>query len=125
MDAFSGVNWLAVLVGTVAAFALGMLWFGPLFGRVWAAGSHGITRPASPPLAALSLQLLGTFLLALVIGITAVIDALILALLAILALAVLQLAGGLFGQKSPAASLIEGGYALAMGAVMILAQGLF
>ncbi len=125
MDAFSGVNWLAVLVGTAAAYGLGMLWFGPLFGRVWAAGSHGITPPATPPLAAMGLQLLGTFLLALVIGITAATDALILALLVILALAVLGLAGALFGQKSTAASLVDGGYGLAMGAVMILAQGLF
>ena len=29
----SSVNWLAVLVGTVAAFALGMVWFGQIFGK--------------------------------------------------------------------------------------------
>jgi len=29
------VNWLAVLVATVAAFVIGGLWYGPLFGKVW------------------------------------------------------------------------------------------
>jgi hypothetical protein len=31
------VNWLAVLVAVVAAFAFGWLWYGPLFGKKWAA----------------------------------------------------------------------------------------
>lgn len=29
------INWLAVLAATVAGFALGGLWYGPLFGKVW------------------------------------------------------------------------------------------
>lgn len=29
------INWLAVLAATVAGFALGGLWYGPLFGRPW------------------------------------------------------------------------------------------
>ncbi|MEO8244011.1 MAG: DUF1761 domain-containing protein, partial [bacterium] len=64
------VNWPAVLLGTVAAFALGMVWFGPIFGKVWTKGSHNIAPPPSLPLAAMALQLLGTFLMALVIGAT-------------------------------------------------------
>jgi uncharacterized protein DUF1761 len=31
------VNYLAVLVAAVASFALGGLWYGPLFGKQWAA----------------------------------------------------------------------------------------
>ncbi len=31
----SGLNWLAILVATVAGFALGGLWYGPLFGDAW------------------------------------------------------------------------------------------
>jgi hypothetical protein len=30
------VNWWAVIVAAVATFILGMLWYGPLFGKVWA-----------------------------------------------------------------------------------------
>ena len=35
-DALAHVNWLAVLVAALVGFALGGLWYGPLFGRVWA-----------------------------------------------------------------------------------------
>ncbi|SPH17404.1 hypothetical protein DEA8626_00922 [Defluviimonas aquaemixtae] len=118
------LNWPAIIVGTLIAFALGMLWFGPIFGKAWAKGSHGIKPPARLPVAAMLLQLAGTFLLALVIGLTAQVNALGTAIAAILALAVLQLAGGLFSQKSGAAALIDGGYVVVMGALMILIQGL-
>jgi hypothetical protein len=35
MISFSGVNWLAVVVGTVLSMAMGALWYGPLFGQRW------------------------------------------------------------------------------------------
>ena len=31
------VNWIAVLAAVVASFVFGWLWYGPLFGRKWAA----------------------------------------------------------------------------------------
>ena len=40
---FTALNWLAVVVAALTAFALGALWYGPLFGRVWQALS-GITE---------------------------------------------------------------------------------
>ncbi|MDI3334961.1 DUF1761 domain-containing protein [Defluviimonas aestuarii] len=118
------LNWPAVIVGTILAFGLGMLWFGPVFGKAWARGTHGIIPPDRPPLAAMTLQFAGTFLLALVIGTTAQTHALGTAIAVLLVVAILQLAGGLFSQKSVAAALIDGGYILAMGSIMILAQGL-
>lgn len=39
---FGALNWLAVVVSALSAFALGALWYGPLFGRAWQALS-GIT----------------------------------------------------------------------------------
>lgn len=30
------VNWLAIVVAAVAAFAIGFVWHGPLFGKTWA-----------------------------------------------------------------------------------------
>ncbi|HEX9797216.1 MAG TPA: DUF1761 domain-containing protein [Anaerolineales bacterium] len=33
--AFTDVNWLAVLVGTVINMFVGFLWYGPLFGQMW------------------------------------------------------------------------------------------
>ena len=35
MTEFAELNWWAVLVATGAAFALGGLWYGPLFGKAW------------------------------------------------------------------------------------------
>ena len=32
------VNWLAVLVTTVASFIIAMLWYGPFFGKAWMRG---------------------------------------------------------------------------------------
>jgi hypothetical protein len=32
---FSNINWLAVLVAAIAYFALGALWYSPLFGKQW------------------------------------------------------------------------------------------
>ena len=32
---FSELNWWAILVATGAAFVLGFLWYGPLFGQAW------------------------------------------------------------------------------------------
>ncbi|MGB3177247.1 MAG: DUF1761 domain-containing protein [Albidovulum sp.] len=118
------LNWTAVAAGTVVAFGLGMLWFGPLFGKAWAQGSHGIQPPARPPLAAMAVQLAGTFMLAIVIGLTAQTSALGTALAAIAAATFLHFAGGLFSQKSLSAALIDGSYIVAMGVIMIAAQGL-
>lgn len=107
------LNWPAVIAGTILAFGVGMLWFGPVFGKAWARGSHGITPPARPPIVAMALQLAGIFLLALVIGLTAQTNALGTAITAILAASMLHLSKRLFSQKSVAAALIDGGYILA------------
>jgi len=40
LDAF---NWLAVVLATVSMFALGALWYGPLFGKAWMRSS-GVTE---------------------------------------------------------------------------------
>ena len=34
---FTGLNWWAIVVATAIAFALGALWYGPLFGKAWLA----------------------------------------------------------------------------------------
>ncbi|MFN0113155.1 MAG: DUF1761 family protein [Paracoccaceae bacterium] len=124
MTEFANVNWAAVLLGAAAAFGAGFLWYGPVFGKAWARGSHGITAPQKPPLAALALNLAGIVLLAVVVGVTATTDALLTALAAILAAAALVLSGSLFSQKSTAAALIDGGFVVAAGALMIVAQGI-
>ena len=34
---FASLNWLAILVATVASFVLGYVWYGPVFGKAWLA----------------------------------------------------------------------------------------
>jgi uncharacterized protein DUF1761 len=41
-QAFANINWLAVIVAALAAFPIGMLWYGPLFQKTWMAAS-GVT----------------------------------------------------------------------------------
>jgi len=38
----SAINWLAVLVAAIMPYAIGFVWFGPLFGKPWMA-SIGMT----------------------------------------------------------------------------------
>lgn len=35
MDRFALVNWLAVVVAALSGFAIGSLWYGPIFGKAW------------------------------------------------------------------------------------------
>lgn len=42
------LNWLAILAAAVSAFALGGLWYGPLFKRSWCREA-GIDPDAAPP----------------------------------------------------------------------------
>lgn len=68
------VNWLAVLVATLSAFAIGFLWYGPVLGRVWLRAS-GVTeeqaRQSNMPLVfglAFLLQLIVTAVLGMYIA---------------------------------------------------------
>lgn len=47
---FVGLNWWAIIVATLAAFALGWLWYGPLFGKKWleALGKEELNPPPLP-----------------------------------------------------------------------------
>lgn len=121
----ANINWIAVLVGTVAAFLFGWLWYG-IFGRRWAEGS-GISpeRPEKLPLFAMATQILALFLMAMVIGVTATGDALVTAVLAVLAAAAFALSGGAFISKSGFAMAVDGGYILLAGVILILCQGIF
>lgn len=125
MDAaLIGVNWLAVLLGAALGLGLAALWFGPIFGKDWAAGSHNITAPERMPRGALGLQLAGTLLMSWLIGAAAAQGALMTQALLVLTIGALNMGGSLFSLKSTRAAMIDGGFVLAMGAVMIAVQGL-
>jgi hypothetical protein len=58
--AAAGIHWPAVIVAALASFPLGMLWYGPLFGKAWMAAT-GVTREQGR--SANPLRLYGTTLL--------------------------------------------------------------
>jgi hypothetical protein len=61
------INYLAVVVATVANFFLGFLWYTPLFGKAWAK-ELGINATGQPPagllVRGLIMGLIGNFLMA-------------------------------------------------------------
>ncbi len=61
------INYLAVVVATVANFFFGFLWYTPLFGKAWAK-ELGITVTGPPPAGALAkgmiMNVIGNFLMA-------------------------------------------------------------
>jgi hypothetical protein len=59
-------NGLAILVSAIVSFALGSLWYGPLFGRVWQRAMGFATKPARAEIARGSaINLIATFFIAL------------------------------------------------------------
>ncbi len=120
------VNWLAVIAGTIVAYLLGWLWYSPkLFGTKWAEGVGVKMEGSGPPVPALVVQFVATFLLAWIIGVTAVANALLSAILIVLTIVCLMVAGGLFGQKSRYAITTEAGFVVVMAVIMIVCQGIF
>ena len=127
MNEFSNVEWLPVAVGTVVSFLVGWAWYSAkLFGKKWAEGSGVKLGSAQQmPVFAMVAQLIALALLALVIGLTATINALFTAILAILSVAVFVASMGGFIKKSAAAITIDFFYIIVSGIVMIACQAIF
>jgi hypothetical protein len=120
-----GVNWLAVAVGTILSFLLGWLWYSPwLFANKWMEGV-GIKPDGKMAMPPLIVQLIGTFLLAWVVGITAGHNALLTIILIAAAIVILVAANGMFSMKSRYAITTEAGFIAAMIVLMIIVQGIF
>jgi hypothetical protein len=120
------INWLGVVAGAIIGFLIGWLWYSPiLFGRKWAEGSGvELGTASSMPIAAMATQLVSTFLLAILIGITAAQNALATAILILVTLAGFVMSMGLFVKKSTYAVAVDGGFIVVMGVVMIIIQGI-
>ncbi len=129
------VNWLAILVAAIVAFALGALWYSrPLFGRQWMA-AHGYTPEQ---LAAMQSSMGKTYafsfvtyvimamVIALLMGLTGgttAVQGIVLAVLAWLGFGfTIGLNSNLYSNKRPAAFMIDAGYQLVhviiMGAII-------
>ncbi len=122
----TGVNWLAVGVGTLFSFGLGGLWYSPvLFGVKWADGvGLEIEKDARQPVPALIMQLVGTVLFGWLVGISAANEALLLAVLIAITLSVMLIAAGLFGGNSRYAAVVEGAFVIAMFSIMLICHAI-
>ncbi|MCJ8312071.1 MAG: DUF1761 domain-containing protein [Saccharospirillaceae bacterium] len=127
MNEFENISWIAVISGTVISFLVGWGWYHEkFFGAKWAQGSKVELGSAKDmPVFAMVTQLLGLFLFAMVIGITAQFDMLITAVFTILAICVLSLSAGGFVGKSTYALVVDAAYLFVAGVVMIVMQGIF
>ncbi len=126
-ELFNGVNFIGVVVGAVAAFLVGWLWYSPwLFGPKWAQGV-GVEMGSADtmPAGAMISQFVGLLLVSWLVGVTAVSNALLTILLAAIAFAVLGYAGGMFRRNSTYARMTDAGYLIASVIVMIICQGIF
>ena len=121
-----GVNWLAVIIGTVLSFILGWAWYSPLlFVKKWMEGINVRPNPdAKMPASAMIVQLLGTFMLSWLVGITAAHNALATILLIFVTIIALIIANGIFVSKSNYAIATEAGFVAAMAVVMIGVQAI-
>lgn len=120
------INWLALAAGVIAAFLLGWLVYGPVgFQKRWAEGTRiDPAPPEKPPLGPMTAQIVFLILLAATIAVTETTNSLGVAVLAILAVAAQAATVGAWAQKSGFAIMVDTGYALGCGVVMILAQGI-
>ena len=64
-DVMSHLNWLAIFVSALAGFAIGGLWYGPLFGKAW------MTETAITPERARAGNMTRTYVLALLLNLIA------------------------------------------------------
>ena len=126
-ELINGVNFIAVVVGAVAAFLFGWLWYSPiLFGAKWAEGVGVEMGTADTmPAGAMISQIVGLLLVSWLVGVTAVSNALLTIVLAAVAFAVLGYSGGMFRKNSAYARVTDAGYLIGSVIVMIICQGIF
>ena len=105
----TNVSWIAVIVGAIASFLLGWLWYSErLFGEKWAEGVGVELTKVHANVGALVAQIVGLFLMSWFVSITAASNLLFTVILATLAFVILAQSGGMFrGQSTYALSLIH------------------
>lgn len=123
----SGISWIAVIVGAIAAFLVGWLWYSPmLFGQKWANGVGVDMGGASEmPVGAMVSQAVGLLLLSWFVGAMAAANALSTLVLATLAFSVLAFSGGMFRRNGTYARMTDFGYWVVSVIVMVIAQAIF
>ncbi len=121
------VNWIAFVAGAVASMAFGFAVYGPVFGlqKRWAEGSRISTQaPDKMPMGPMITNWIAILLLALIIGLTETTQSIDIAVLAVLAAAAYVANTGAWAQKTGFAIVVDAGYVIGSGILMILAHAL-
>ena len=123
----TGVSWLGVIVGAVASFFIGWLWYAPfLFGKKWAEGVGVEMGSANEmPVAAMVSQIVGLLLMSWFVAVTAVSNALATVVLGTVAFTVLAYSGSTFAEHSAYARNVNAGYWIVSLVIMVICQGIF
>lgn len=126
MEDGASLNWLAVIIGAVLSFLAGWLWFSPmLFGEKWAEGSRvELGKADDMPFVAMAAQGIALLLISTLIGLTAANNMLGTAIVAILGIAAFSVSVGGFVKKTNYAMMVDGGYVIAFGIIMIAVQAI-
>lgn len=126
-EIIDGVSWIGVIVGAVATFLVGWLWYSPkLFGVKWAEGAGvDLGNASEMPVGAMITNFIGLLLMSWFVGVTATNNALLTVILATLAFTVLAYSGGMFTKKSAYARNVEAGFWIAALVIMFISQAIF
>lgn len=123
MDALAAnVNWLGVGLSTIICFMLGALWFSTrLFGQKWGEGIGIKIGPGhKQSVMGLVSQFFGTLLLAWIVGLAVGNGSIASVVLITLAIFFIVIASNLMGEHTLYASLVEGGFVIAMAVIMVM-----
>jgi hypothetical protein len=122
----TNVSWLAVVVGAIASFLLGWLWYSErMFGKKWATGVGADLSEVRAASGALVAQIIGLFLMSWFVGVTAASNLLFTVILGTLAFVVLAQSGAMFRGQSAYARRVDAGHWIASLVIMIIANGIF
>lgn len=122
----TNVSWMAVIVGAIASFLLGWLWYSErLFGEKWAEGVGVELAKVHANVGALVAQIVGLFLMSWFVSVTAASNLLFTVILATLAFVILAQSGAMFRGQSTYARLVDAGHWILSLAFMIVANAIF
>ena len=122
----TNVSWIAVIVGAIASFLLGWLWYSErLFGEKWAAGVGVEFAKVHANVGALVAQVLGLFLMSWFVSVAAASNLLFTVILATLAFVILAQSGAMFRGQSTYARRVDAGHWILSLVLMILANAIF
>jgi hypothetical protein len=125
MELILTVDWVAITIGAVLGYILGMAWYSKaLFVEKWVAGK-GTSVYAWPMIIPMFTQAVGTFLISWAIGVSIALESVAFAVLIACSAGALIKANGLFAGKSAYAIAVESVFVLVMCAVMIATHFVF